>query len=113
MTEVSHRAKLIRSTVLSVIGRVRAPRTTSAVIDAVVERVANGDVREITIIDRHEVRCAMVALERHGKLVSSGGDKRAHSRGRRSGNRHSRAVRGTITWELPRNAAADSWVRPA
>lgn len=108
MTELSHRTKLIRSTVLSVMPRLRGSVTTSMVIDATVQRIDTGDVKGLAIVDRHEVRTAMEGLVRHGMLERHHTGAVERSRGRRSGLGHDRAARGTVTWSLPGNARP-SW----
>jgi hypothetical protein len=109
MNRPSHRTKLIRATVLSVIGHMREPATTSAVIDATVARIDSGDVRGLNIVDRHEVRTVMEGLGRAALLERHHSGEVTKSRGRRSARGHDRAVRGSVTWSLPGNATAEIW----
>lgn len=105
MTELSRKAAAIRTTVLSVLSGFLEPASTTEVIDRVVTKIEQGDVRGVQIVDRHEVRAALEGLLALGKLVRhhQAGEVE-HSRGRRSGRRHSRAVRGTVSWSIAGNA---------
>ena len=102
MTEPSHQTKLIRATVVSVLGKMRAPASTSTVIDAVMARVESGDVQGLTIIDRHDVRVTMESLARATTIARFHTGALESTRTRRSGRARSRAARGSVTWSIPR-----------
>jgi hypothetical protein len=86
-TPVPSKATLaIRATVLEVLHAY--PTSTTEIIDAVMERINAGLVRGCNITARHDVRTAMEGLAALGK----------------------RAVRGSVSWSLPGNAAAESVV---
>jgi hypothetical protein len=110
-TPVPSKATLaIRATVLEVLHAY--PTSTTEVIDAVMARINAGLVRGCNIADRHDVRTAMEGLAALGKIHRHETGEKVPSRGRFRGG-FKRAVRGSVSWSLPGNAATAALVWPA
>jgi hypothetical protein len=107
MNAPSHRAKLIRATVASVLN-VHAPfperaQSTTVLTELSLDQLARL-VGEIGLVERHEIRVALDTLVRAGQCHRQASGEREPARGRYRGG-IMRAVRGTVTWSLPRQTA--------
>jgi hypothetical protein len=107
MNASSHRAKLIRATVASVLN-VHAPfperaQSTTVLTELSLDQLARL-VGEIGLVERHEIRVALDTLVRAGQCHRQASGEREPARGRYRGG-IMRAVRGTVTWSLPRQTA--------
>lgn len=88
------------------------PVETAAVTGRVVALVEDGHVQGLKSVERHEVRQALIGLHDNRQVMRHASGDVEPTRGRHGGG-FKRAVRGSVLWSLPGNAAVGVEVGPA
>ena len=101
---LSPRSEALREAVLASLRSIRRLATTARVLDDVEERRDKGQLPGLGIVDRHEIRSALVGLEALGLVRSHKSGAVEYSHGRRSSREHERAARGSVKWSIPRES---------
>lgn len=99
-SRLSPRSEALREAVLASLRSIRRKATTARVLDEVEERRDKGQLPGLGIIDRHEIRSALVGLEALRLVRSHKSGAVEYSHGRRSSREHERAARGSVKWSL-------------
>jgi len=98
--QLSPRSTALREAVLASLRVIRKRASTARVSDEVEDRIREGLAPGIGIVDRHEIRAALVCLKALRLVNEHRTGELEYSTGRRSSREHSRAARGSVTWSL-------------